>query len=124
MRSIKRRVDQHDQFGRAVADDQVLGIDVQDGRQILLAHERVARRIGLDQVRKIVLQILEHLRRGIVRVGDETEIDDVFGLFVAHQVRQRRRMRRLVKEMPPQLGRRIRLDCISNHCAFHPECPF
>ena len=34
----QRHVDQRDQFGRAVADDQALGIHVQDSREIFLAH--------------------------------------------------------------------------------------
>ena len=101
MRSIKVSVDQGDQFGRAVADDQVLGIDVQDIRQIFLARQRIARRIGLDQVWQVALQILEHLARGVIRVGDEAEIDDVLGFFVADQVGNRGRMRSLIKEMPP-----------------------
>ena len=104
MRSIKVGVEQSDEFGRAVADDQVLGIHVQDGRQILLAHQRIARRIGLDQVRKVALQIVEHFRRGIIRIGDEAEIDDVFGFFVTHQIGKRGRMRGLIEKMPPQFG--------------------
>ena len=86
---------------------------MQHRREMLLARQRVARRIGLDQVRKVALQILEHLARGVIRVGDEAEIDDVLGFFVADQVGKRRRMRSLVEEMPPQLSGRVRLNLIS-----------
>ena len=78
---------------------------MQHRRQILLARGRVAGGIRLDEIRKILLQIVEHFRRRIVRVGDKAKIDDVFGLFVTHQVRQRRRMRGFVEEMLPQLCR-------------------
>ncbi len=106
-------VDQGDEFGGAVADDEVLRIDVQHVGEMFLAHQRVARRIGLDQIWEVALQIIEHFARGVIRVGDEAEIDDLLGLFVADQIGNRRRMRSLVEEMAPQLGGRVRLNLIS-----------
>ena len=39
------------------------GIHVQDGGQMLLARQGIARRVGLDEIGKILLEIFEHRRR-------------------------------------------------------------
>src|SRR3984893_5668801 len=113
------RIDECNQFGRSVTDNQILGVNVQDGRKTLTAHDCTARRIGLDEVRKISLQILEHFRSWVIRVGDEAKVEDVFRFFVSHQLGQGRRVRGLVKKMTPQLSRRVGMGCSSRHCAFH-----
>jgi hypothetical protein len=67
-------------------------VDPQDLSKMLLADQRVAGGIGLDQVRKILLKVLQHLRGGIVGIGDEAKVDDLFGFLIAHEIDEGRRM--------------------------------
>ena len=114
----EERIDEHDQFGGAIADNQLIGADVEDGGQILLAHDGSAGRIRLDEIGEILFEIAQHLGRGIVRIGDEAEVDDVARLFVADQIGERGRMRRLVKKMALQFA--CRCECAIGH----PVIPF
>src|SRR5882762_7326758 len=99
----QRRVDEHDEFSSPVSDNQVVWIYVQHRRQILLARCRVAAGIRLDEVREILLEVVEHLGRRVVWVGNEAEIDNFLGLLVTHEVRYGRRMRGFIEEMLPML---------------------
>src|ERR1700730_3099217 len=72
---------------------------MQYGREMVLASGRIARRIGLDQVGKIVLKIAQHRGGGVVRIGDKTEIHDFLGFFVADELCEGGRMGSFVKEM-------------------------
>src|SRR4029077_6770297 len=67
---------------------------------------RIAGRVRLDQVGKIVLKIAQHGGGRIVGIGDKTEIHDFLGFFVTNEFGERGRMGGFVKEMPSKFGRR------------------
>ena len=118
MRSISVVLMQHDQFGGPIAHDQVFRFQMQHLRQVFLAHHRVAGGVGLDEIRKVLLEIIQHFGRRVVRVGDKAKINSVLGLFVSHQVRQRWRMRCFIEKMLPQFQRQS-----IGICAFHDLSP-
>src|SRR5665213_2262584 len=79
---------------------------------MFLAGGRIACGVGLDQVRKIVLQVAEHRGGRVVRIGDEAEIDDFFGFLITDKFGKRRGMGSFVKEMPSKFGRREGCGCL------------
>jgi len=83
----------------------MLGIDAKDCPKVLMTQYGVARRIGLDEVGEIALQILEHVGGWVVGIRDKAEIDYVVCPFVTHQVGQRWGVGSLVEEMPPEFRR-------------------
>ncbi len=85
---------------------------MQNRAEMLLAAGGVAGRVGLDQVGKILLQIAQHRGGRVIRIGDEAEIDDVLGVFVAHQFGERRRVRGFVEKVPAKLGSGESCGCL------------
>ena len=93
-------------LGRVLRAEEGQLYELSDGREVFLAAGRIARRIGLDQIRKIFLEIAQHSRRGVIGIGNETEIDNFLRFFVSDELGKRGRMRGFVEKMPSKLSRR------------------